>query len=241
MRIFLDIETAPTNRPEIIREIEQGISPPGNISKAETIAAWERDKKPAAIDEAVNRTALDAGMGGQIIAVGIANDDHDPVILDREPSDDSDAALLRTAFAYINDMLMDAAPISPTDGERLFKPDPYFIGHNIAFDLGFLWRRAVMTGVPIPFALPAPSDIRHGKNCFCTMQAWAGYGNRISLSRLARALHIPDPKAGEVNGANAWQFWRDGDLDAVHKYCQADVMTARRIYFLMLGAAGRAA
>ena len=241
MRVFIDIETCPTTDPDIIREIEAGVTPPGNISKAETIAAWERDKKPAAVAEAINRTALDASMGGTIIAIGIAVDDYDPIILDREPSDDSDADLLRTAFSHINDILTDAAPISPTDGERLFKPEPFFIGHNVSFDLGFIWRRAVMTGVPIPFDLPAPSDIRHGKNCFCTMQAWAGYGNRISLSRLARTLTIPDPKAEGVTGANAWQHWRDGNLDAVREYCSRDVATARRIYFLMLGANGRAA
>jgi hypothetical protein len=241
MRIFIDIETAPTDNPDIIKEIEQGVTPPGNISKAETIEAWNRDKRPTAVAEAVSRTALDAGLGGTIIAIGIATDDHAPIVLDREPSGDSDADLLREAFRQIDALLLQAAPTSPTDGERLYKPDPYFIGHNVSFDLGFIWRRAVMTGVRIPFEFPTPSDIRHGKNAFCTMQAWAGYGNRISLSKLARALHIPDPKAGEINGANAWQHWREGNLDAVRDYCAADVMTARRIFFLMLGVNGRAA
>ena len=241
MRIFIDIETCPTTDPATIREIEDGVTPPGNISKAETIAAWKRDKKPAAVAEAIAKTALDASTGGSITAIGIATDDHDPVVLTRDPSDDSDAALLRSAFNLINDILLEAAPISPTDGERLFKPEPYFIGHNVSFDLGFLWRRAVITGVQIPFDLPAPGDTRHGKNCFCTMQAWAGWGNRISLSRLARALHLPDPKANGMTGATAWLAWRDGDLESVKTYCAGDVATARRIYFLMLGANGRAA
>ena len=241
MRIFIDIETCPTTDPATIREIEAGVNPPGNLSKAESIAAWVKDKKPAAVAEAVNRTALDASLGGSIIAVGIANDDQEPVVLVRDPSDDSDAALLRSAFAYIDGMLLDAAPISPTDGERLFKPEPYFIGHNVSFDLGFLWRRAVITGVQIPFDLPAPGDTRHGKNCFCTMQGWAGWGNRISLSRLARALHLPDPKGNGMTGATAWQAWREGNVEAVKTYCAGDVATARRIYFLMLGAQGRAA
>ena len=241
MRIFIDLETCPTTDPATIREIEAGVNPPGNISKPETIAAWVKDKKPAAVAEAVNRTALDASTGGSIIAVGIANDDQEPVVLVRDPSDDSDAALLRSAFSHINDMLLDAAPISPTDGERLFKPDPFWIGHNVSFDLGFLWRRAVITGVQIPFDLPVPGDTRHGKNCYCTMAAWSGWGNRISLSRLARALHLPDPKGSGMTGATAWQAWRDGDLEAVREYCAGDVATARRIYFLMLGANGRAA
>ena len=243
VRIFIDLETCPTTNPDTIREIEAGVTPPGNISKAETIAAWERDKKPAAVAEAVNRTALDASTGGSIIAIGIATDDHEPVVLVRDPSDDSDsdAALLRSAFAHIDDILTDAAPISPTDGERLFKPEPYFIGHNVSFDLGFLWRRAVITGVQIPFDMTGPGDTRHGKNCFCTMQAWAGWGNRISLSKLARALHLPDPKANGITGATAWQAWREGNVEAVKAYCAGDVATARRIYFLMLGAQGRAA
>ena len=234
MRVFLDIETAPTNDPDTIREIEQGITPPGNISKAETIAAWERDKKPAATAEAVGKTALDGGTGS-IIAIGIATDDYDPVVLDRAPDSESDADLLRVAFDHISTLLTEAAPISPTDGERLFRPSPWFVGHNISFDLGFIWRRAVIHGIVPPFELPSPDQTRHGKNCFCTMQAWAGYGQRISLSRLSRALGLPDPKLNEdgITGANAWKFWRDGDLDTVQKYCSADVIAARSIFLRM--------
>ncbi len=231
MRLFIDIETCPTTDPAIIAGIAAGITPPGNLSKAETIAAWERDKKPAAIAEAVNKTALDAATGS-IIAIGMATDDGEPLVLTRDPADESDADLLRRAFNHLSDCLNAATPISPTDGSRMYRPDPYLVGHNVAFDLGFLWRRAVIHGVIPDFTLPSPDAARHGKNCFCTMQHWAGYGQRISLSRLSRALGLPDPKqnADGISGANAWNFWREGDVAMVKTYCAADVIAARSIF-----------
>lgn len=242
MRLFIDIETAPTDDQALIDEIARGITPPGNISKAETVAAWLKDKKPAAIAEAVGRTALDGGLGS-VIAIGIATDDHDPVVLTRDPDSESDSDLLRVFFDHVEELLNDATPVSPTDGERMFKPDPWWVGHNISFDLGFIWRRCVINGLVPPFEIPSPDQMRHGKNCFCTMQAWAGYGQRISLSRLSRALGLPDPKQNEegISGANAWEFWRDGDLDTVTRYCAGDVIAARSIFHRMEAMSRRAA
>ncbi len=242
MRIFIDIETAPTADPAAIEEIVAGIAPPSNYTKADTIQQWWDTKGETAKVEAIGKTALDAGLGS-IIAIGIATDDYDPVVLDRDPDTDTDAGLLRVAFDHVEQLLIAATPVSPTDGERLFKPEPYFVGHNVAFDLGFIWRRAAINGITPPFAIPSPDEIRHGKNCFCTMQAWAGYGQRISLSRLTRALRLPDPKQNEesISGANAWQFWGRGELDVMQRYCSADVMAARSIFHRLEAMTRRAA
>jgi hypothetical protein len=50
------------------------VKAPGNIKKAETIEAWERDEKPAAVLEAVRKTGLD-GTYGRICCIGFAVDD----------------------------------------------------------------------------------------------------------------------------------------------------------------------
>lgn len=231
MRVFIDIETAPTRDPELIAEIERTITPPGNISKPETIAAWERDKRPGAIKEAIAKTALEP-ESGSIISIAVATDDYDPEVLVREPSDDSDADLLRAFFAHVDRLLVEATVKSPTDGSPLFTQQPWWVAHNAQFDLGWLWKRSVINGVTPSFPLPAPDELRHGKNCYDTMQGWAGYKGTISLSRLCRVLGIQDPKANEqgVSGANAWQHWERGELDAVRDYNRADVIACREVF-----------
>src|SRR5262245_6770512 len=74
MKLYLDIETIGTVDQDIVAEITDGIGPPGNISKAETIAAWEANTKPALVDQAIRKTAFD-GTYGRIICVGFAFDD----------------------------------------------------------------------------------------------------------------------------------------------------------------------
>ena len=112
----------------------------------------------------------------------------------------------------------------------MFRPDPWWIAHNAAFDLAWLWKRAVIHGLSLPFKLPSPTEARHGKTHYCTMEAWAGYRDRISLDRLCRTLGIPSPKAGEISGTNAWQFWERGEIEAVQAYCAGDVEAARAVY-----------
>lgn len=231
MRLFIDIETCPSRDPQLIEEIDASIRPPGNISKAETLAAWERDKKPAAVSEAVAKTALEP-ESGSLIAIAVATDDYDPACLIREPSDDSDADLLRAFFAHVDRLLVEATVKSPTDGSPLFNPQPWWIAHNATFDLTWLWKRSVINGLVPPFPLPAPDELRHGKNCFDTMQGWAGYKGTISLSRLCRVLGLQDPKTAVpgVTGANAWEFWERGELDAVRDYNLADVIACRAVF-----------
>lgn len=244
MRIFIDIETAPTADPDTIASIRASIKPPANYTKADTVAAWMADKGEQAALEAISKTALNP-EDGSIISIAIATDDHDPVVLDRELSNDSDADLLRAAFRYINDIIEDAALSNPATGAQMFKPEPWWIGHNIAFDLGWLWKRSVIHGITPPFAIPSPDELRHGKNCYCTMTAWAGHRGTISLSRLTRVLGIPDPKANAagVSGANAWEVRQRGDLDAVRRYNAGDVIACRSVFHRLEGMTniGRAA
>lgn len=219
MRIFIDIETQPTTDPAVIAEIRSSIKPPANYSKPESIAAWLADKGETAALDAISKTAL-SPEDGSIISVCVARDDGEPTVIMRAPEDESDKALLLEFFMYVDGLLADATTISPTTGEALYFPEPYFIGHNVAFDLGWLWKRSAIQGLAPPFPIPAPDEIRHGKNCFCTMTAWAGHRGTISLSRLCRVLGIEDPKANEagISGSNAWEFWRRGGLNTVDAY-----------------------
>lgn len=77
MNIYLDIETIPGQRPGLRDEIAATITPPGNISKPETIAAWEAEKKPDLVEEAYRKTSFDGGVG-HVVSIAFAIDDGEP-------------------------------------------------------------------------------------------------------------------------------------------------------------------
>lgn len=232
MRIFIDIETCPTHDPATIAQIRANIRPPANYTKADTIATWLADKGEAAALEAIGKTALSA-EDGSIFCISIALDDGEPVSFMRPPEEATDGPLLRMFLAHVNDVLEDSSTLNQATGELIHKPEPWWIGHNITgFDLPFIWRRLIVNEVATPFELPAPDMIRHGKNCFDTMTAWAGFRERVSLDRLCRCLGIQSPKTNDsgITGATAWQFWQRGELDAVADYNRVDVLACRSIF-----------
>jgi len=213
--IYLDIETIPTQKPGAMEAIKSNLQPPGNISKSETIAAWWKEKAPAAVDEQYRKTALN-GTEGEIVCIGWALDNGDTFSVSRG-LDGSEASILAEFFGH-----MDAATQS----------QPLWVGHNIiSFDLRYLFQRAVITGVnPLQ---PLPHDTRYnGEKVYDTMLAWAGWGNRISLVNLCAALAIP-VKQGDITGATVWDAIQAGRIADVADYCREDVAATREAYHRM--------
>lgn len=230
MRFFIDIETAPTNDPEIIRDIESGITAPSNYTKPDTIAQWMETKGQAAKREAVGRTALDAAMGS-IISIAWATDQMDePACLVRDPSDPTDKTLLTDWVGHIERTLKAAAIKSPVDGALMCMPEFYPIAHNATFDLGFLFRRLVINSIKPGFRFPSPASWRYGRDYGCTMVEWAGHKDRISLDRLCKALRLPSPKDSGIDGSNVGELWKAGELDKVREYNKADVIAVSWIW-----------
>jgi len=125
MNIYLDIETIPCQHAGFKDTIE--IKPPGTLKKAESIAEWEKENKPALIEEAYLKTSFDGGHG-QICAVAWAIDDEEVEWL-YTPNNSPEAVheLLKDFFDYLKQTHMHANK-------------PTFIGHNIAqFDLPFIY------------------------------------------------------------------------------------------------------
>ena len=207
--ITFDIETLPTNDAGIIADIAAGIKSPGNLKKAETIEAWERDEKPGAVLEAVKKTALD-GTFGRICCIGFAVDD-EPV----ECSFGNEEDVLRNFFRWLNG----AARISDyTDRQSAI-----FVGHNVlSFDLRFLWQRCVVNGIRPPAIIPFNAKPWDGK-VFDTMTAWNPARERsISLDKLCRALGVPSSK-GDLDGSKVAEYWQAGRHNEVSAYCMDDV------------------
>lgn len=216
MKLYLDIETIPTQRQDVREYIAAGVTHPGNISKAETIAKWNEENRPAAIEEAVQKTGLD-GAFGQICVIGWAFGD-DPV---KTLHDATDEAEILQAFC-------DALSYIPA--KEIFQTS--VIGHNVSsFDLRFLMQRFIVNGIMPPSVIERSAQAKPWETdkVFDTMVQWSGVGNRVSLDKLCLALSIESPK-GDLDGSKVGQYVKDGRIAEVVDYCKDDVEAVRKVY-----------
>ena len=74
--LYLDIETIPAQTDAAKERVASTVKPPSQMKKADTIAAWEKEQKAAAVEEAIAKTSFDGGMG-HVCCIGFAiNDGH---------------------------------------------------------------------------------------------------------------------------------------------------------------------
>ena len=215
--LFIDIETIPTDRDDVREYVAAKVTPPGNISKAETIAKWEAESKPAAIEEAVHKTSLD-GAFGRVCGICWALDDG-PIRTVKSAQDE--AALLETFSDWLR---MD---VKSTD---IF--DTAVCGHNVsAFDLRFLMQRYIVHGIIPPAVISRAAGAKpwESDKVFDTMTQWAGVGNRVSLEKLCLALGIESMET-DIEGSNVAAAVVAGRLDDVAAYCAGDVEDVRKAF-----------
>lgn len=207
--LFVDIETTFSVDPQVCERLAARVKPPGNYTKPETIAKWEREDRPGLVADAVSKTALD-GSYGRIVAIGWAVGD-EPTRVD---IGDNEVDILQSLFS-----LKVRAGILPI-----------VVGHNVAdFDLEFIKRRAVILGIKIPAWFPV--NVKPwSSRVFDTMRAWTGHdrSSRISLSELASVLGIQVNET--MDGRLIPQAFQDADLQSILKHCCEDVRVVREIY-----------
>lgn len=207
MLLHLDIETIGTTDPAVIVEIAAGIAPPGNISKAETIAAWEAEKKPGLVEEAVRKTSFDGGLG-HVICFGYAVDDDDP------------QAIIGVDEC---DLLTQVAGLFPP------RTSLTCVGHNVGWDIRFLWQRFVVIGIVPPSWLRSAVRAKPWEMAD-TMLMWNPERDRkVGLDRLCRMLGVPSPK-GDMDGSKVWDAYRAGEIQKIAEYCVGDVLAMRECY-----------
>ena len=223
MNIYLDIETIPGQAKGLKERIAETVTPPGSMKKAETIAKWEAEQKPAAVEEAWRKTSFN-GDQGEIVCIAWAIDGEPVQCVSRVMAvEQGEQLVLIDFFASIQQEI-----------ERQNGRLPVWIGHNVRdFDLRFIFQRAVIHDVCPPFRIP--HDARPGSDrIFDTMDAWAGFRNRISLDRLCRALGIPlkgsELDGEEIDGSKVWDFVKAGRIQDVVCYCKADVERVRQVH-----------
>jgi len=213
--VYLDIETIPSQSPEYRAKVREGIKPPGNIKKPESIAAWLAENADAATDEAIAKTSFDPAAG-HIVCIGWAIGDGPSLALTAGTVAEEKTILIAFFEALQNQLPPNAGVVR-------------FIGHYISgFDLRFIINRAIVLGVPIPKIIPR--DIKPwSQDIFDTMVAWAGAKGSISQARLAEALGI-DGNKGDFDGSQVAEAWARGEHERIAEYCRGDVDTVRAIH-----------
>ncbi len=228
-QIILDIETIPSQKPGARDHIRASVKPPGTLKKAESIAAWWASEADAAVEEGYRKQSLDGGLAGEIISIALVgynlDDDQGWSYCRRQGEPESE---LLQKFADAVTERIDRAAAGMVDGFN-FAQDPYFIAHNASFDLPYIWHRCIINGVRLPFKFPSPTA-RAGKDYGCTMLAWAGYGNRVSLDALCRALDVPSPKDGGIDGSQVFDAWLAGEHERIAAYNLRDVMATEDVW-----------
>ena len=236
MNIFLDLETCPSQAPGALDEIMATIRPPASYKKPETISAWWDTEAAGAADREWRKQSLDGGTQGEIISIALTSDSTCPTnpewVRCRKPGE-SEADLIREAFAVVEGWQAEVCR-ELTPSARPWLPAVFPVAHHAAFDMGFLWRRSRVLRIPVPAWLPSPSSMKLGKDCHCTMHAWAGYGGTVSLDRLSKALGLPSPKT-DMHGSVVLDHWLNGETDKIAAYNLADTKAVEAIYSVLQG------
>lgn len=242
MLITIDLETVPSQLPEVLEDIRAdkqaaldlalaSIRPPGNYKKQETIDQWLADEAPKQaqlltdafadeVDAAYRKTSLD-GAYGQICVIGLAVNDAPAFTL-----------CLGDDWANEEGLLLDFADCldSIIPAKELFTTT--VIGHNVCgFDLRFLMQRAIVHGIKPHPAIQRAAQAKpwESEKVADTMVMWAGLGNRIKLDKLCRVLGIKSPKDG-IDGSKVWDAVQSGRIGEVAAYCARDVEATRAVY-----------
>jgi len=206
-KITFDIETICLITDEIRAEVEASIRPPGNYKKADTIAAWEQDEKPALVEAELARGGLDATRG-RVLCFTYAIDDGSPVCITGD-----ELSILAGALEVM-----------------IYNPINLYIGHHISgFDLPFLRQRCWVNGLAVP---NKPFKSKVWDDCIAdTMLMWSPERDkRISLDKLCRVLGVKSPKTDDMDGSKVWAAYQAGEIERIRDYALADVIATRACY-----------
>jgi DNA polymerase elongation subunit (family B) len=208
---FFDIETIPTQSPDLRARFRAEVQPPGSIKKAESVEAWMAEHADKAAEEAIAKTSFDPATG-HICTIAWATDNGETTV-SHATTVSEEREVLEQFFADLN-----------------FRANHRytFVGHYISgFDLRFILCRAVVLGIPIPRCIPRDPKPWDG-TVFDTMTAWAGARGTISMDRLCEALSIPGK--GDFTGADVAEAWANNEHSKIAEYCVEDVMRTRMIW-----------
>ena len=213
--LFIDLETIPAQTEIAKAIVTEGVKPPGNIKKQETIDKWHRESKDAAIEKSILETSFD-GLAGEIIVIGYAINDEPEQVIYRKNCTETE--MLQSFFNAIQEQ-------SP-DGTGLYT----WCGHNAAkFDLPFLFKRCLVNRVMPPIDMPR-NPKAWDSNVFDTLFEITGdIKTGGSLDRICKLLGIGQKTQG-MSGDKVWPEYQRGNIEKIANYCKDDVQLTREIY-----------
>lgn len=211
--IYIDVESVPDQSEGAPERALSLLKVPGNYSKPETIAKWLQENG----EKAWRDTALN-GAYGEAIIIGYALDDGAPQALYRLHDDPGgparEAELLQEFWEIVRSLTVAALT---------------WVGHNVLWDLKFLYHRSMVLGLDVPTQLPlAPAP--WSPQVADTSYMWTWDRTRsISLSELAGILGV-ECKTDGIDGSQVWDHAQAGNYDELVAYCKEDVQAVREIY-----------
>ena len=209
MNIFVDVETIPSQRADIVARIALKHMPV-NAEVTEEAA-----KKGAA---ELEKTSL-AGTFGELFCIGYAVDDDDPTVIMRDMSARDGERAMLSAFAAKMGFFA--------------KQIRRVVAHNVDFDRPFIRQRAIINDVTLTSPFSDVGEKPWESRWECTMALWTNdRRGRVSLDDLCAAFGLTG-KAG-VDGSMVAQMVRDGRGEEVAAYCAGDVKRLRAVYQRMV-------
>jgi predicted PolB exonuclease-like 3'-5' exonuclease len=186
----------------------EDIKAPANYSKPDAILKYQTENQ----ESIYKKQALDS-MQGRIVCIGYAyNGEVSTISMDEGDT----LELFYFRVKEIFDEIMET---------------PHFIGWNIStFDLPWLWRKAIQYNMP---------ELRHyipkdNRNLYTDlMKVWAcDFKDYVSLDNCAKFLGIEHPGG---KGSDVYEWWKEGNIDAIKEHCRQDIMTTTKIYERVMG------
>lgn len=198
--IYVDIETIPTQRPDIMARI----------------AAKHGLNDEKALEEH-RKTSLNAAAG-EIYCIGFAFDDEPVQVLTRQSMTlTGERELLRD---FVNVVWSERAAA---------EKNLIFVAHNAEFDRNFIRQRLLVHGIEAPRALTGAGQKPWENAWQCTMQMWCGnMQGRISLDDLALALGCSSKD--ELHGSKVWDAVLAGEGHKVVDHCRQDIEVLREVH-----------
>ena len=173
----------------------------------------KRNSNGSKTDEEIHESTSFEGTFGRICCIGVIKEDYKGILHKEVLSGDEKEIL--TKFWQI-----------AKDVQR-------FVGHNIwGFDLPFIYKRSIINGVrprtDISFARYRNTPI------YDTMLEWELWNMQKAqkLDTLAKVFGFPTSK-DEMDGSEVWQYFQDGKIEEICKYCMKDVELTRKVYYKM--------
>lgn len=238
MRVVIDIESIPGQpKSRIIDAIAKGVTPPAQMKKPDTIKAWMEGTgdyvgvRDALIEESYRKTALDGGRG-QLCCASFAVEDSEQVhslfLMPAIPANEIEppfyiqngGMIVHTESEFLR-KLFDAI------GQEIGGLPSMFVGHNIVFDLKFLFHRAVINQVNPGLRLNQSG--KHDQHFYDTMEAWAGFRGYIKLDELCDILGIEQP-ADEIDGSKVWECYQAAEYGKILNHNIADIKRVQQVY-----------